>query len=48
MSVCGNLEAISACARSSLRRALASAAERGAAVFLKYQSLDAAADMSVA
>lgn len=48
MNFCGNLEAISDCARSSPGRDLASTAERRATVFLKYQSLDAAADMSVA
>lgn len=46
MNFCGNLEAISDCARSSPGRDLAGTAERRAAVFLKYQSLDAAADMS--
>lgn len=48
MYFCGNLEAMSDCARRSPGRDLAGTAERRAAVFLKYQSWDAAADMSVA
>jgi len=48
MNFCGNLEGIFDSARSSPGRDLASTAGRRAAVFLTYQSSDAAADMLVA